>query len=231
MGDTVRPARGSWFRVAFTPVAMGAFLFPAAGRLNWYAGWLFIVFMVLVQVQYILVLGRKSPDLLIERDQAIRSGTKPWDRVLLPLIAFVLPVLTWVAAGLSQRYPQTGLFSIPVQVVGFVLMFLSMEITGVAMSANRFFANTVRIQTERGHKVVCTGPYALVRHPGCICMIGFALSSPLALGSRLAYIPSAISLVVFVVRTALEDRTLQAELEGYADYARRVRWRLLPGVW
>jgi protein-S-isoprenylcysteine O-methyltransferase Ste14 len=99
------------------------------------------------------------------------------------------------------------------------------------MSANRFFANTVRIQTERGHKVVCTGPYALVRHPGCIGMIGFALSSPLALGSRLAYIPSAISLVVFVVRTALEDRTLQAELEGYADYARRVRWRLLPGVW
>jgi protein-S-isoprenylcysteine O-methyltransferase Ste14 len=99
------------------------------------------------------------------------------------------------------------------------------------MFANRFFSAHVRIQTERGHAVVDSGPYGVVRHPGYVGMSIFTLGTPLALGSWLAQIPAILTVAVLIYRTALEDRTLQAELPGYADYAGRVRYRLLPGLW
>jgi protein-S-isoprenylcysteine O-methyltransferase Ste14 len=99
------------------------------------------------------------------------------------------------------------------------------------MAVNRFFAVTVRIQTERGHAVADTGPYRYVRHPGYIGMIAFTLASPVALGSWRALVPAAVVAVALVVRTALEDRTLRAELPGYTDYAARVPQKLVPGLW
>jgi protein-S-isoprenylcysteine O-methyltransferase Ste14 len=99
------------------------------------------------------------------------------------------------------------------------------------MATNRFYSRYVRIQTERGHTVVMTGPYRFVRHPGYVGIIVFMLASGLALGSLWALIPAGILVVILVVRTGLEDRTLQAELPGYKEYARHVRYRLVPGVW
>ena len=99
------------------------------------------------------------------------------------------------------------------------------------MGVNPFFEKTVRIQTERGHRVIDTGPYAFVRHPGYLGFFGWCLSAPLLLGSWWAFVPAVLSVVDLVVRTALEDRTLREELEGYEAYSNRVPHRLLPGIW
>jgi protein-S-isoprenylcysteine O-methyltransferase Ste14 len=208
---------------------MGAVLFGAAGRLDWWAGWLFIALVVLMQVHVIVTLQKTSPDLLTERNR-IRAGTKPWDKVIAPLIALVFPLLMWLAAGLDVRRGNTSL-SAAVQAAGFALATVSAWLAARAMAVNRFFSGTVRIQTDRGHHVISTGPYATVRHPGCVGMLGFTLATPLALGSAMAFVPSGICVLLLVIRTVLEDRTLRAELVGYADYALRVRWRLIPGVW
>ena len=99
------------------------------------------------------------------------------------------------------------------------------------MVVNPFFEKTVRIQKERGHHVIDTGPYAVVRHPGYAGFVGWIISAPLLLASAWAFIPALLAVVGILVRTILEDRTLQAELPGYCEYAVRVRFRLVPGVW
>ncbi len=225
-----RQARNSKIRIAFTPLIMGVVLFWSAGRLDWWAAWIFISLVLLIQVRVVLTLQRTSPDLLMERDR-MREGTKQWDKPLVPLIVMVLPMAMWMISGLDLRNGWSEPFSAGVQTAGFVLAAVSAELTGWAMATNRFFSATVRIQSERGHKVVSTGPYAVVRHPGCGGMIGFTLMTPIALGSPLAFIPAILCTVLLVVRTALEDRTLKAELDGYTEYAGRVRSRLIPLVW
>ena len=230
MADQAHSARQSWIRVAFTPVIMGTVLFPSAGSLAWYPAWTFIFLVTFMQVQVILWLRRVSPDLLAERNR-IRAGTKPWDKVIAPAIALVLPMLMWLAAGLDVRNAWTPPFSGWVQAAGFVLAGASSWLTARAMAANQFFATTVRIQKDRGHHVVSEGPYARVRHPGYVGMIAFTVATPFCLGSRIAFIPAAACLALMLLRTLLEDRTLQTELEGYAEYAQHVRWRLVPGLW
>jgi protein-S-isoprenylcysteine O-methyltransferase Ste14 len=224
------PARQSWVRAALTPFLMGAVLFSAAGRLDWFAAWIFIALVVLIQIRVIATLQRTSPDLLTERNR-MRAGTKPWDKAIVPLIALVLPVLTWLAAGLDLRHARMTAIGPAAQAVGFLLAAGFAELTAWAMAVNRFFSGTVRIQTERGHRVVSTGPYSVVRHPGCVGMLGFTLSTPLALRSPLSFFPAGFCALLLVIRTVLEDRTLRAELEGYSEYALRVRWRLIPGIW
>jgi protein-S-isoprenylcysteine O-methyltransferase Ste14 len=227
---SVNDSRGPWVRLGITPLLMCPVLFGAAGRLNWWAAWAFVAMVVAMQAHVIATLSRISPDLLQER-RGMREGTKPWDKAIVPAIALLLPILMWVAAGLDVRATGSAPLGAEWQVAGFVLGVVSAWATGRAMAENRFFATTVRIQKERGHHVISTGPYAIVRHPGCVGMLGFTLATPLALGSRLALIPSAVCVVLLVVRTVLEDRTLHAELPGYAEYATRVRWRLVPGLW
>jgi protein-S-isoprenylcysteine O-methyltransferase Ste14 len=100
-----------------------------------------------------------------------------------------------------------------------------------SMGVNPFFEKTVRIQTERGHRVIDTGPYRFVRHPGYLGFFGWGLSTPLLLGSWWAFLPALLSMVSLVIRTALEDRTLREELAGYREYASKVRYRLIPGIW
>lgn len=240
MSETVEksadaPARGrhayqSWVRNALGPIFMGGVLFPAAGRLDWYAAWVYIALVFLVQVQVLVTLERISPDLLTERSR-MRAGTKPWDKIIAPLIALVLPAAMWLAAGLDLRHAWSAPFPPAVQAAGFVIAAAGAELTVRAMAVNRFFSATVRIQSERGHRVVCDGPYAMVRHPGYTGMLGFTLATPLALGSAVCFIPAGVCVVLMVVRTVLEDRTLRAELEGYGEYALRVRRRLIPGIW
>jgi len=100
-----------------------------------------------------------------------------------------------------------------------------------AMSANAYLSTMVRIQDDRGHQVVTTGPYRYVRHPMYVGTIFFGLCMPLFLGSWWTFVPCGLIVILFIIRTALEDRTLRDELPGYAEYAERVRYRLLPGVW
>jgi protein-S-isoprenylcysteine O-methyltransferase Ste14 len=224
------PARQSWIRVALTAPVMGGALFCAAGRVDWVAAWAYIALVALMQVAVILTVQRTSPDLLAERDR-MRAGTKPWDKVIAPLIALGLPACMWVAAGLDLRHGWSAPLDAFTQYAGFAVAAVSGALTTWAMAANRFFASTVRLQADRGQHVVSSGPYAHVRHPGCVGMIGFTLATPAVLGSRLAFVPAVVCFLLLIVRTALEDSTLRAELEGYGEYARRVRWRLLPGLW
>jgi protein-S-isoprenylcysteine O-methyltransferase Ste14 len=175
---------------------------------------------------------RAHPDLFEERSQfTANEGTKSWDRLIVPFIGIVGPIIVGLVAGLNHRFAWPPALSLPVQVVGAAGLLFGLALSTWAMVANRFFSSVVRIQAERGHRVVDAGPYHFVRHPGyaggTIGQLGIALM----LGSVWALVPAGLVALAYVLRTALEDRTLQAELFGYREYAARVRWRLLPGIW
>jgi protein-S-isoprenylcysteine O-methyltransferase Ste14 len=176
-----------------------------------------------------LVAIHLEADFTSERPQA-KEGTKSWGRVLSgPL--FSLPWLAiYVVSGLDKRFSWSPRWT-AVAWVALILAGLGHSLAVWAMASNRFYGRHVRIQTDRGHTVVQSGPYRYVRHPGytgpCVSMP----ASALALESLWALIPASLIAVVLAIRTALEDRTLQAELPGYAEHALKARFRLLPGVW
>jgi protein-S-isoprenylcysteine O-methyltransferase Ste14 len=230
---------------------VGLALFLGAGTLRWEMAWVYVGLYLLQQAILTLIL---PAELLVERS-AMQEGTKRWDRALSFLSALVLPLALYLVAGLDRRYGWTASLPATVRGIALALMVLGMALTGWAMSVNRFFSGTVRIQTERGHRVVRAGPYQYVRHPGYVGGIMHHVAAPLVLGSLWALIPGLLGAVALVARTALEDRTLWAlipgllgavalvartaledrtlrdELPGYAEYARRTRHRLVPGAW
>ncbi|HEY4723917.1 MAG TPA: isoprenylcysteine carboxylmethyltransferase family protein, partial [Anaerolineae bacterium] len=158
------------------------------------------------------------------------KGAKTWDTALLGLYGVAMMIM-WIVAGLDMRYAWSSGILPPAQIVAGLMVIAGYALVVWATGTNAFFSQVVRIQTERGHTVVSSGPYRLVRHPAYVGMILVALSSPIMLGSWWALIAGVVSAALVVTRTALEDKTLQAELAGYKDYAERTRYRLLPGVW
>jgi protein-S-isoprenylcysteine O-methyltransferase Ste14 len=175
---------------------------------------------------------QRHPGLLAERQQFEKApGVKSWDKVLAPLLAVSVSFPLFIVAGLDHRYGWSPAFPVLLHIIGFIVIGLGYAFASWALLENRFFSGVVRIQVDRGHVVCDSGPYRIVRHPG---YAGNMLSLPgivLALGSTWTLIPVAVALIIAVVRTALEDRTLQEELPGYRDYARRVRYRLVPGIY
>lgn len=200
-----------------------------SGRAGWTRAWVYLGLTVAVQAASTLALARVSPDLLVERSR-LRQGTKPWDKLLAPVVAGG-SLLIFLVAALDVRFHWPPAVPAGWSAAALAVCGAGALLTHRAMVANRFFSATVRIQVERGHVVVDGGPYRRVRHPGYTGALAFTLASPLALGSWAALVPAAAIAAVLVVRTALEDRTLHRELTGYPDYARRVRYRLLPGLW
>jgi protein-S-isoprenylcysteine O-methyltransferase Ste14 len=205
-------------------------LFAAAGRLDWANGWLYFAVVGGSILLTALILIPTRPDLIAERSGP-QEGTKKWDIVLVSFVVIYVPMALYVIAGLDARNGWSPPVSSPVQIIAVGIAIIGYLFTLWAMIANRFFATTVRIQEERGHTVATGGPYRYMRHPGYVGALVFYLPSPLILGSLWALIPAALILVLFVIRTALEDRTLQNELDGYREYATQVRYRLLPGIW
>ena len=136
-----------------------------------------------------------------------------------------------IVAGLDQRFKWSDQISLWVQILAFVLMVLGSVLTIWALSVNKYFSGHMRIQKERGHTVATAGPYQFVRHPGYLGAIIFYLAAPLLLGSLWAYISVGVYVIVVLIRTSLEDRTLQEELDGYQAYTQTVRYRLVPGIW
>ncbi len=206
-----------------------AILIGGSGKVAWAAAYAYVAVVAAGQIAAYNTLHRKSPDLLVERAR-LQAGTKPWDKVIAPLIAIVLPFAIWIVAALDTRFGWSHV-PWPWQAAGWVLVAFGIGLMMWAMVVNRFFAATVRIQTERGHKVVSDGPYAYVRHPGYVGMIAYMVGTAPALDSTWALIPAGVCAALLVLRTALEDHTLHEELDGYADYARSVRWRLAPLLW
>lgn len=207
---------------------MGLVLFLAAGRLDWPAAWIFLGTYALV----ILTLGvwaiRKNPEVINERGKM--ENIKSWDKTLMIIYTVMLFVLFGVA-GLDAGRFGWSVMPIALQVVGFIALAFAMAVTYWAMATNPFLSTVVRIQDDRGHYVVTSGPYRYVRHPMYSAILIMYPGIALELGSWWALIPAAVIVIVFVIRTALEDRTLQAELPGYVDYTQHTRYRLLPGVW
>ena len=210
-------------------LGLGLSLFLAAGRIDWLLGWIFLGLVTAGQIATTLMLLAVNPTLLGEQAW-MKKGSKPWDTVIVGL-ADAGWMVTAIVAGLDRRLNWSPHLGGGFSVVGFVLIMAGFILFLWAMASNRYFSSFVRIQTDRGHTVETGGPYRFVRHPGYVGALLTYLASPLALGSLWTFIPATLMLVLFVFRTALEDRTLQHELKGYADYARRVRYRLLPGVW
>lgn len=220
-----------WIRKqAFFLVLLALVLFLSAGTLRWPEGWVCLGLSAAIIVLDAAVLIPTSPDLLAERSEK-REGTKPWDEWLVILAVLVFPLLTWLTAGLDERFGWSGSIPAAVWIIAVLLFLGGALLTLWAMAANRFFSATVRIQTERGQTVVSGGPYRFVRHPGYTGAIIYQVAVPLVLGSWVAMVPSALAVACHILRTALEDRALRSELEGYQDYTQRVRYHLLQGVW
>lgn len=231
-----KPAEASRWRLvarfAVTILLISAILFVAAGRVDWIMGWVYVGVTLLSSILSRVLVARRDPDLLLERSRSLQAeNVKAWDRRLVPFVAIYGPMVMLVVAGLTQRFGWPPRFPLWAQLVGLALVVLGTAFATWAMVVNRFFSGTVRIQHERGHHVINTGPYRWIRHPGYVGGILAWLGGPLLLDSAWAFIPAAVVIVLTILRTALEDRTLRAELPGYQVYADQVRYRLLPGVW
>ena len=217
-------------REVLSLVGMGVALFWSAGRLDWWPAWAALAVMAVWIAATAIIVLHHNPDLLAER-LGPRKGEKRWDAAIVPLMGLVT-LVRYILAGLDQRYGWTGGLPVAVQLVALALCALGNDALFVwATVANTFFSRVMRIQTERGHAVATDGPYRYVRHPAYAGAILYELAVPFLLASWPALVASGLSALLLVLRTALEDRTLQAELTGYADYARQVRYRLLPGIW
>jgi protein-S-isoprenylcysteine O-methyltransferase Ste14 len=210
-------------------VAAAVALFFSAGRMNWGAAWAALgVWAVWFTVTDLLLL-HFTPDLMAERLSPPKSA-KNWDRIILSSIR-LLQLARYILAGLDQRFGWTAGFPMSAQVVGLITCAASYALVTWAMVSNPFFSQVIRIQEEREHTVATHGPYRYLRHPGNFGMILFEPGMAVLLGSWWALAVSGLCSILFILRTALEDHTLQVELAGYTDYARQVKYRLIPGVW
>ncbi|MBE7553765.1 MAG: isoprenylcysteine carboxylmethyltransferase family protein [Anaerolineales bacterium] len=205
-------------------------LFLSAGRLAWGMAWAYLGVYIGVIVVTMMVLLKISPELIAERAQ-LRADAKSWDKPLAAIISLFGPLVILLVAGLDERFGWSPPFIPTLQLAALIGMALGYALGGWAMASNKFFSGLVRIQTERQHTVATGGPYRYIRHPGYSGWLLAYLVTPLVLGSLCALLPAGLTAVVIVIRTLLEDRTLQAELEGYQAYAHQVRYRLLPGIW
>ncbi|MCH9653769.1 MAG: isoprenylcysteine carboxylmethyltransferase family protein [Planctomycetes bacterium] len=214
--------------VVGTTVFFAVLLFVPAGRLDWILGWIYVGLLVINLVITWACMQLWNPELIAAR-MRFSKGTKTWDKVWAALFAPLI-IAIYIIAGLEFRDGSSRLTEMAWS-IGLVLFVLGSALLTWSMVVNPFFEKTVRIQTDRGHRVIDTGPYAYLRHPGYVGFLCWVLSTPLLLASAWAFVPTLLSLIGIVIRTALEDRTLRAELPGYTDYTKRVRFRLIPGIW
>jgi len=201
------------------------------GRWGWWQAWLMAGVFVLSFLISRALAARKTPDILKERaNYNQHENTQPWDKWLSPLVAFG-SVIILLAAGLDARFHWSAGFPLGVELAGLALIVAGYVLGSYAFIENAYFSGTVRIQVERGHRVISGGPYGWVRHPGYLGNLVASLGIPLLLDSAWAFIPVIVFGVFFVIRTRLEDRFLHENLPGYREYAQRVRYRLFPGIW
>jgi protein-S-isoprenylcysteine O-methyltransferase Ste14 len=219
-------------RFLITTIFTLGVLFLSAGRLQWWEGWAYtgMTLFVLVLSRSLILL--KNPDMARERaDAGKKEDVKAWDKIIVPLIAIYGPLVSLIIAGLDERFGWTPDLPDSIQIIALCVIFLGTMVSTWAMVVNRFFSSHVRIQTDRGHTVISAGPYRVVRHPGYAGGIFAWIATPVFFSSYWVVIPTVAVILLTIIRTALEDRTLKEELPGYREYTERVRYRLLPGIW
>lgn len=219
------------FRDMLNIAGMAAALFWPAGRFDWPGAWAALA----VSAAWLAGMGFgvfRHPGLAAERLDRPRGG-KPWDAALVSATGLAT-LVRYIVAGFDQRNGWTAA-SAPIgpaaQAAALAVGALGYAVFVWAVFENPFFSHVVRVQADRGHTVAAGGPYQFVRHPAYAGAIAYEAAVSIALASWPALAISAISVGLLVARTALEDGALRRELEGYADYASRTRFRLFPGIW
>ena len=228
--QTVSPRQ--WLRLVVVYLLIPLVLLICGGDLDWWQAWVYSLLILVVGIGGRIWAEQRHPGLTAER-QNIENihNAKAWDKVLAPLMAVSISYPMVIVAGLDHRFNGSIEFSLWLTVIGFILIAFGYAFAAWAVAENRFFSSVVRIQTERGHVVCDTGPYRFVRHPGYAGNVLALFGIVLALSSVWTLIPAVVATIISVIRTGLEDWTLQEELPGYQDYAQRVRYRLIPGVY
>jgi len=221
-----------WFRLILVHISVSFFLFICAKDITWWQAWIVSGLLVLAGVRGRFLADIRHPGILAERNKYFMgSEVKQWDKVLSPLmgISFTWPI--FIIAGLDHRFGWSSNFSVWINIIGIIITGAGYLLAVWALVENRFFSSMVRIQQERGHAVCDTGPYQFIRHPG---YAGNILALPgivLALSSTWSIIPVTIAIIIAIVRTELEDKTLIQELQGYQDYTQDVRYKIIPGIY
>jgi len=209
---------------------IGVLLFGSAGRLDWLWAWVFFGISIAILIFNSVLFLSRDPEMVAERGRIKQEQTKGWDKLITR--AMIIPAFgAFIVIGLDERFGWSPAYAPAIHLAGLLVWALGQVTVTWAMASNKFFEQTARIQDERQQSVATGGAYRLVRHPGYTGMIIGWLAFPVALGSWWGFIPAALSVVCFVVRTALEDKMLQEELPGYKEYTQQTRYRLLPGVW
>jgi protein-S-isoprenylcysteine O-methyltransferase Ste14 len=205
-------------------------LFLPAGTLAWPAGWLFLALFFGFYLAITFWLARHNPGLLEERLRLRTADQQGWDKVLFPIL--LLCSLAWLSL-LSFDTVRAHWSPVPVwlQIVGSIILLLSFVLLFLTFRENTFLSPVVRIQDERGQRVISTGPYHFVRHPMYAAIVVFVVGTSLLLGSWSGVLVGAVFVATLARRAILEERTLQAQLPGYASYMTEVRYRLIPYIW
>lgn len=209
-----------------------ALMWPA-GTWRWWEAWVVVVLWTAFAATALAYLSKNDPELLQERKKLvpIEKNQKLWDKVLMGLFVisgftlYLIPGFDVVRYGWSEALP------IWLEIAAMIAHLPCFLLIIWVMKENTYLSQVVKIDKQRGHQVITTGPYAIVRHPMYTAVIPLAFALPVALGSSAGLLPAAALTVLLIVRTYYEDKTLHEELEGYTDYARQTPYRLIPGVW
>jgi len=225
--ETSRSIFKGLLKIGIFILALAAIFFLCAGRLNLVMAWVYIG-MVLINTSITSLI--MDPELIAERS-GIGKDTKKWDIIPAFLIGRIGPLVILIVAGLDVRFRWSQQIPLALQIAALGIAILGLLVTDWAVISNKFFSGVVRIQKERGHTVVTSGPYRYVRHPGYVGAILSNIATPVILSSLWALIPAGLVVFITIIRTFFEDKTLQEELDGYKAYATRVRYCILPGIW
>jgi protein-S-isoprenylcysteine O-methyltransferase Ste14 len=221
-----------WFSIIIIYLSIPITLLVFGWDLSWWQAWVFLVLFVIASIGGRIWAEHRHTGILAERYKSFKDqDVKSWDKVIGPLMALSLSFPIVIVAGLDHHFTWSPFFPIWMNLLGFVLIIFGYAFAAWALIENRFFSSFVRIQKDREHKVCSSGPYRIVRHPG---YAGNILALPgivLALGSVWTLIPVVIAIIIAVIRTELEDRTLQGELKGYKEYVQQVRYKWIPGIY
>jgi protein-S-isoprenylcysteine O-methyltransferase Ste14 len=215
-------------RAVLAPILMVGLLFLVAGTWDYWQAWVYFIINMVILVLMGTVLTPNSE--LVEERLNPKQGMKGWDKFYFA-VTTPLYVIALLLAGLDQRFGWTTNMPLTIYWASVIVYILGQAIFQWARYTNQYFSSVVRIQTDRGQTVCKDGPYRYVRHPGYVGGFLFTITVGLVLGSWYASIPQVIAALMLVWRTAREDRTLQEELPGYAEFAKETKYRLLPGVW
>jgi protein-S-isoprenylcysteine O-methyltransferase Ste14 len=221
-----------WIRLFVVYLSIPLILFLCSGDIGWLQAWLYSVMILFAGIGGRIWAEKRHPGLTAERQSIeIIQNAKAWDKVLAPLMAVSIGYPMVLVAGLDHRFNWSPEFPPWIIIIGFVLISIGYAFAVWALVENRFFYSVVCVASDRGHTVCDSGPYGIVRHPGYAGNVLGLFGIVLALGSIWALVPAMVASIIAIIRTALEDQTLQAELPGYAGYANRVRYRLIPALY